>query len=102
MYYYNDMPFDTEQAAKTAMGSIKMYYAGTQILGYVNQLDCRYREYTFLSEDIDKLDTITNASDGSRALAVDTNRTYILCTGEWREWTGGNSGGTGSIKWDSI
>lgn len=40
-------------------------------------------DYIVLSADISKLDSITNAVDGSTALCTDTGDLYILHMGEW-------------------
>lgn len=40
-------------------------------------------DYIVLSTDISKLDSITNAVDGSTALCTDTGDLYILHVGEW-------------------
>lgn len=96
MYYYMDMPFSTEQEAKQKLGSICMYFKGKPPLGYIDGTNVAYREYSLLSTDISKLDNITNAIDGSKAFAIDTGKIYILCSNQWREWTGGVSS---DIKW---
>lgn len=74
------MPFESEEAAHNAFGSIKMYFRGKDLLGVE---DVRVRGYVFLSKDLDKLNVIDNAAEGSRAKAVDTGITYIFCSGEW-------------------
>lgn len=96
MFYYMDMPFVSEEIAKNAMGSIQMYYIGETNLGYVNNSNCKYRKYTFVSTDLDKLNLINNAIDGSMALAVDTGDTYILCNKQWQKCNKGAS------SWQSI
>ena len=40
-------------------------------------------EYILKSSDVSKLDSITNAADGSTALCTDTADLYILHMGEW-------------------
>lgn len=104
MFYHLDMPFESEQIAKSTMGSIAMYYVGEYNQGFTGTIH-KVRGYTLLSADIGKLNLITNAADGSQALVVDTGRTYLLCDGQWREWTG-NTGSGGSIgatiKWNHF
>lgn len=90
-FYYNDMPFESEEAAHEAFGSIKMYFRSKDLLG-VN--DRRLRGYVFMSEDVDKLAIINNAIEGSKAKAIDTGDTYILCNGEWKVWTSTSGGGS--------
>lgn len=85
MYYYMDMPFKDESTAKSTLGSIVMYYRNSDRLGgtvYGSDICLRY--YVFMSEDYNKLANITNAIDGSKAIAADTGDVYILCTGAWR------------------
>lgn len=85
MYYYMDMPFKDESTAKSTLGSIVMYYRNSDRLGgtvYGGDICLRY--YVFMSEDYNKLANITNAIDGSKAIAADTGDVYILCTGAWR------------------
>ena len=95
MYYYNDMPFNSEAEALQAFGSIKMYFRDKDCLG---SPDKRLRGYVLLSADISKLSTITNAIEGSRALVTDTGKEYILSNGQWSEWTGGGS----AIRWSHF
>lgn len=45
-------------------------------------------DYIVLSADISKLDSITNAVDGSTALCTDTGDLYILHVGEWVKFGG--------------
>ena len=40
-------------------------------------------EYILKSSDVSKLDSITNAADGSTAICTDTADLYILHMGEW-------------------
>ena len=40
-------------------------------------------QYILKSTDVNKLDSITNAADGSTAICVDTSDLYILHMGEW-------------------
>lgn len=84
-YYYNDMPFADEATAKSTFGSIKMYYRNNNDrLGTTSTaLDLRLRYYVFMSTDYSKLSNITNATDGSKAIAADTGDLYILCNGSW-------------------
>ena len=85
MYYYMDIPFADEAIAKSTLGSIVMYYRnnddrlGTTTYGG----DIRLRYYVFLSADYSKLANITNATDGSKAIAADTGDVYLLCNGTW-------------------
>lgn len=105
MYYYMDMPFESEQIAKNTFGSIKMYYIGEPTLGYVNQgVNVKLRGYVLLSVDAGKLDYITNAAEGSQAIIADTGETYILCNNEWIKWTGSSGGGSAgvTIKWNQL
>lgn len=100
MYYYMDMAFSSPDDVPD-FGSIKMYYIGESTLGYCNDgTNKKLRGYTLLSEDISKLNLITNANDGSQALVVDIGQTYILCASQWRKWTGQVNGTT--IKWNNI
>jgi hypothetical protein len=103
MYYYMDMPFESEQIAQSTFGSIKMYYVGEPYQG----ANVKLRGYVLLSADAGKLDYITNAAEGSQAIIADTGETYILCNNEWIKWTGssGGGGGTGAgvtIKWSQL
>lgn len=34
MYFYLDMPFNSTEQAKNALGDIKMFFVGTKELGY--------------------------------------------------------------------
>ena len=99
MYCYMEMIFPSEADAPD-FGSIKMYYVGELKNGYQNYgINNKVRGYTLLSDDIPKLDLITNAADGSQALVVDTGDVYVFCSEEWRKW----QGGTGvTIKWQNI
>ena len=45
-------------------------------------------EYILKSSDVSKLDSITNAADGSTALCTDTGDLYILHIGEWVKFGG--------------
>lgn len=83
MYFYLDIPFNTEEEAHTALGNIKLIYKGLKELGYINYNNKQYREYVLTSTDIPKLSNITNAADGSKAVVTDTKRTYYLCNGTW-------------------
>lgn len=102
MYYYMDMPFDSETVAKQTFGSIKMYYRNNddRLGGLSNGVDIRLRSYVFLSSDYSKLSNITNAADGSKAVEADTGKVYILCANQWREWTGTSY--AMSIEWEQI
>ena len=104
MYYCMDMEFVSESSIPD-FGSIRMYYVGDKTLGFVNWSSrIKLRGYTLLSKDINKLNLITNAADGSQALVVDTGQTYILCDSQWIEWVSNNgSGSVGTtIKWNNI
>lgn len=99
MYCYMGMVFPSE-ADVPDFGSIKMYYVGDPKNGYQNDgINNKVRGYTLLSDDIPKLDLITNASDGSQALVVDTGDVYLFCSEEWRKWQGGVGA---TIKWQNI
>lgn len=50
-----------------------------------HDIDMRLRKYVLMSKDIEKLDLISNASDGSKAFTADTGDTYILCDGVWNK-----------------
>lgn len=106
MYYIMDMPFPSQEDAPD-FGTIKMYFAGLPQTGYIEQAtNRRLRAYTLLEKDLDKLDLISNAADGSQASVVDANETYILCDGEWIKWdVGTGSGGDTTIinmKWKHL
>ena len=47
------------------------------------QRDNHVNDYIFLSTDLSKLSLITNAAEGSTALATDTGDLYILHMGIW-------------------
>ena len=99
MYYYMDMAFPSESDVPD-FGSIKLYYIGEPVHGYQNHGIKKIRGYTLLSDDIPKLDLITNAADGSQALVVDAREIYLLCDGEWYKWQSNSTGVT--IKWQNI
>ncbi len=42
-----------------------------------------HREYILKSSDVDKLQLISDAADGSNAFCLDTNELYVLHMGEW-------------------
>ena len=44
----------------------------------------KYREYVLMSTDISKLNNITNATDGSKAIVADTGAIYLFCNNAWR------------------
>ena len=71
------MTFDSESVPD--FGSIRM----------TAQRHNNVNDYIVLSTDISKLDEITNAADGSTALAVDTKDLYVKITGVWSK-VGGN------------
>lgn len=104
-FYYMDMVFKS-QSDVPDFGSIHMYYVGEPKFGYVNQsANVKVRAYTLLSNDISKLNLITNAADGSQSFVVDTGKTYILCNGQWIEWVGSNGGGGSTavpLKWNHF
>lgn len=83
MYMTLDMAFNSAEEAQEKIGGIKMYYVGTNSTGHIKQNNRRYREYILLSQDIAKLNNITNALDGSTAFVVDIDKTYILNNGNW-------------------
>lgn len=101
MYCYMDMFFESENDVPD-FGTIHMYYIGEAKNGYVNNgIDIKIRCYTLLAKDINRLNLITNAADGSQAFVVDTGKTYLLCDGEWREWIGNSNSGI-TVKWNNI
>lgn len=101
MYFYMDMAFPTKNDVPD-FGSIKMYYIGEPTFGYINHgINIKLRAYTLLSQDINKLNLITNAADGSQALVIDTGETYIFCAGQWRLWTGSGNKDT-TLKWSHF
>lgn len=106
MYYYADMPFDSLTDAIEHLGTIKMCFIGRNRLGTAaDGTDLRVRGYVFMSEDLEKLNNIINAADGSRAVAADTGYTYLLCNGEWRVWKSkGGSGGDDDSpgEWEDL
>ena len=73
MFTVSIMGMEFESGTELDFGSIRMTH--TKYNG-VN-------EYILKSSDINKLDLITNAADGSTALCVDTADLYILHMGEW-------------------
>lgn len=87
MYIYMDMVF-TSPSDVPDFGSIQMYFTGTKEEGYVEADNKKFRKYSFLSIDKSKLNNITNALDGSQALAVDTGDIYILYNNQWVEKAG--------------
>lgn len=46
---------------------------------------CHIKSYILNSEDVPKLELITNAGEGSVAFCVDTNELYIKHLGRWSE-----------------
>ena len=68
-------------------GSIKMTNVDSRPQ-YKNNITYRIREYILKSSDVSKLDSITNAADGSTAFCVDTADLYILHIGEWVKFGG--------------
>lgn len=100
MYYYMDMPFESQTVAEQTLGSIKMFRRSPDRLGTAaDGSDIRWRGYVLLATDISKLSNITNAAEGSEAFIADTGKIYMLCDGQWSEWTG--SGGT-TLKWSHV
>ena len=89
MYYYMDMPFNSIDDVPD-FGSIKMFYVGEPNLGYSNNKGNKIRKYILLSNDIEKLNLINNASDGSKAMIADTGQIYIYCSNAWIEWKNSN------------
>lgn len=98
-YYYMDMEYKTKDDVPD-FGSITMCHVGRQSSGFViqykNNVHYAIREYTLLEKDLDKLNLITNAADGSKAMVIDANKIYVLCNGEWFEWKSDNGSGGGS------
>ncbi len=82
MYVKLGMFFKSEIDAPD-FGSISMYFVGPKEQGYVEDGNKKIRKYTLLSTDLNKLNNITNALDGSEALAVDTGNSYILSNNTW-------------------
>ena len=60
-----------------------MYFVGTTSTGHIKENGKKYREYILSSVDINKLNNITNALDGSKAFVVDLDKTYILNNKNW-------------------
>jgi len=59
--------------------------------GSIRMTKSRYNgvnDYILKSTDLIKLDSITNAADGSTALCTDTGDLYILHIGEWVNFGG--------------
>lgn len=83
MFYKLDIAFESEQAATAALGNIKIYFVGTSSTGHIKENGKKYREYILSSVDINKLNNITNALDGSKAFVVDLDKTYILNNKNW-------------------
>ena len=75
MYVKLGMFFKSEIDAPD-FGSISMYFVGPKEQGYVEDGNKKIRKYTLLSTDLNKLNNITNALDGSEALTVDTGNSY--------------------------
>ncbi len=96
-YYYMDMEYKSKNDVPD-FGSITMCHVGRQSSGFIvqykNNVQYAIREYTLLGKDLDKLNLITNAADGSKAMAIDTNKIYVLCNGEWFEWKSNTGGGS--------
>ena len=91
-YYYMDMPFPSKQIAQTTMGTISMFAKGNDRYGTASDgSDLRFRSYVCLSQDVNKLQNITNAIDGSKAYIADTGDLYILCSNQWRKYTSNDS-----------
>ena len=91
MYYYMDMPFNSIDDVPD-FGSIKMFYVGEPNLGFVGTTQSvKVRGYLLLSSDINKLDLINNAADGSQAIIVDIGKTYIKCDNTWHELNNNNN-----------
>lgn len=84
MYYILDMPFESQSTAPD-FGSIKMYFIGTAKQGYFEEKSKKFRKYTFLSQDLSKLNLITNALQGSTAEALDTGDTYYFLNDSWQK-----------------
>lgn len=86
MYYILDMPFQS-QATAPDFGSIKMYFVGAKAQGYLEENSKKFRKYTFLSQDLSKLNLINNALQGSTAEALDTGDTYYFLNNSWQKTT---------------
>lgn len=84
MYMYMDMAFPSAEAVPD-FGSISMFFVGSKEMGYVVEGNKRIRKYSLLSTDLNKLSNITNALDGSTAIAADTGAIYVLCNNIWSE-----------------
>lgn len=82
MYMYMDMAFPSAEAVPD-FGSISMFFVGPKEMGYVVEGNKRIRKYSLLSTDLSKLSNITNALDGSTAIAADTGAIYVLCNNTW-------------------
>lgn len=89
--YYLDMFFPTQEDIPD-FGTIRLTDVGNKISDgtaqkdeFDHDIDMRIRKYILLEDDIDKLSSINNAADGSKAYAADTGKSYILCNGLWRE-----------------
>ena len=71
MVWIMDMKFKDDEAPD--FGSIEM----------VGKVYCGVRKYVLLSEDVSKLDLITNAGSGSAAVCADTGDVYIKHDETW-------------------
>lgn len=92
MFYYLGMAFESE-ASCPDFGSIQMYFVGTRAQGYMEYGDIKFRKYTLLEEDLNKLNLINNAIAGSIAYALDTGNIYKLQGGSGGWQLSGNESG---------
>ena len=69
--------------------------------GSIRMTKSRYNgvnDYILKSTDLIKLDSITNATDGSTALCVDTADLYILLMGDWLKFGEENTESTAQTQ----
>ena len=69
--------------------------------GSIRMTKSRYNgvnDYILKSTDLIKLDSITNAADGSTALCVDTADLYILLMGDWLKFGEENTESTAQTQ----
>ena len=95
MYVKLDMLFNKESDIPD-FGSIQLVFTGKKEQGYLESGNKRFRKYVFLSQDLSKLNLITNALNGSIARAIDTGKVYILLSGTWTLTQSSGSGGSSS------
>ena len=98
--YYLDMFFPTKDDVPD-FGSINMTGVGCRIVKdkkkdqFGHDIIMRVRKYILLEKDIEKLNFINNAADGSIAVIADANKVYLLCNGSWYKSVSPSSGGGG-------